>query len=130
MVRRLVVCILLSVIAFACSSPVSSAEEEQRIRLKPGSTEARISGRLTPKNDEARYVLQASSGQRLTVELTGAGPLSGEVMSPSGKKEGQPGGGVFFDEQLTESGDYRIRISEGSRGEKRNVRFVLRIRVR
>src|SRR5262245_26000617 len=130
MVRRLVVSVLLAVIALTGSSPVSSAEKEQRIRLKPGSTQARLSGRLTPKNDEARYVLHADGGQRLTVELTGPGPLSGEVVSPSGKQEGQPGGGVFFDQQLTETGDYRIRISEGSRGEKRNVRFVLRIRVR
>ena len=128
MVRRLVVSVLLLVIAFACSSP-ASAEKDQRIQLKPNSTEARITGRLTAKNDEARYVLHANGGQRLTAELTGAGPLSGEVVSPSGKQEGQPGEGVFFDEQLTETGDYRIRISEGGRGEKRNVRFVLRIRV-
>jgi hypothetical protein len=129
-VRGLVVSVLILVIAITCSSQVSSAEKEQRIRLKPGWTEARVSARLTAKNNEARYILHANSGQRLTAELTGVGPLSGEVVSPSGKQEGQPGGGVFFDEQLTESGDYRIRISEGSRGEKRNVRFVLRISIR
>ena len=120
----------LSVFVFICTSLAFSIVKEQRIKLKPGTTEARVSGRLTPKTFEARYVLKAVAGQRLTAEVTGAGPLSGEVESPSAKLEGQPGGGVFFDESLTETGDYRIRISEGSRAEKRNVSFVLRIQLR
>jgi hypothetical protein len=97
--------------------------------LKAGRGEVRINGRLTTKSDHVDYVLRGNKGQRLTLTLMGPGPLSGTVTSPSGKEEGQPGGGVFFDQELTEAGDYRIHISEGSRGEKRNVRFVLRIRV-
>jgi hypothetical protein len=120
----------LFISVFICTSPIFSIVKEQRIKLKPGTTEARVRGRLTPKTFEARYVLKAVVGQRLTVEVTGPGPLSGEVESPSAKLEGQPGGGVFFDEWLTETGDYRIRISEGSRAEKRNVSFLLRIQLR
>jgi hypothetical protein len=105
------------------------AEREQRIQLKAGRDEVRINGRLTTKSDHVDYVLRGNKGQRLTLTLMGPGPLSGTVTSPSGKEEGQPGGGVFFDQELTETGDYRIHISEGSRGEKRNVRFVLRIRL-
>jgi hypothetical protein len=97
--------------------------------LKAGRGEVRITGRLTAKNDQVHYVLRGTKGQRLTLTLMGPGPLSGTVTSPSGKEEGQPGGGVFFDQQLIETGDYRIHISEGSRGEKRTVRFVLRIRI-
>ena len=105
------------------------AEREQRIVLKPGRSDVQITGRLTAKNDQVHYVLRGNKGQRLTLTLMGPGPLSGTVTSPSGKEEGQPGGGVFFDQELVETGDYRIHISEGNRGEKRNVRFVLRIRV-
>jgi len=90
----------------------------------------RIAGRLTAKNDQVDYVLRGNKGQRLMLALMGPGPLSGIVTSPSGKEEGQPGGGVFFDQELIETGDYRIHISEGTRGEKRNVRFVLYIRLR
>jgi hypothetical protein len=113
-----------------CTAPLWPANQEQRIRLKPGATEARVTGRLTPKNGEMRYVIRGEAGQRLTVTLTGPGPFSAEVISPSGKQEGQPGGGVFFDNRLTETGDYRIRITEGNRGEKRSVRFVLKIQLR
>jgi hypothetical protein len=116
--------------AFLFNSVASAAGREERIRLKRGAKEVRVSGRLTPATDEARFVIRARAGQTLSVELSGPGPLSGDVISPSGKSEGQPGGGVFFNERLTESGDYRINISEGNRGEKRNVQFVLKIQLR
>src|SRR5215471_20578165 len=112
-----------------CIATLWPAEREQRIHLKPGGREVRIAGRLTAKADQANYILRADKDQRLTVRLMGPGPLSGTVTAPSGKEEGQPGGGVFFDSQLIETGGYRIRISEGNRGEKRNVRFELRIRL-
>ena len=116
--------------ALVCMSSSVFAQNEQRVRFKPGTTQIRLNGRLSPQKDEARYIVQAQAGRRLIVELTGPGPLSGEVVSPSGRREGQPGGGVFFDEKLSESGGYLIRISEGNRGEKRNVRFVLKIQLR
>jgi hypothetical protein len=122
--------VVFLVLAVSCTLSLHSAVKEQRIRIKARATEARINGQLTVQNDEARYVLRANSGQRLTAELIGPGPFSATIESPSGKQEGQPGGGVFFDQQLTETGDYHIRISQGSRGEKRNVRFVLKIHLR
>ena len=119
--------VLLAILT--CIATLWPAEHEQRIDLKPGGRELRIAGRLSAKADQAHYILRASKDQRLTVTLIGPGPLSGTVTSPSGKEEGQPGGGVFFDQKLIETGDYRIRISEGNRGEKQNVRFELRIRL-
>jgi hypothetical protein len=116
--------------AFLFTSVASAAGRDERIRLKRGATEVRVSGRLTPAKSEARFVIRARAGQTLSVELAGPGPFSGEVISPSGKSEGQPGGGVYFNERLTESGDYRIHISEGNRGEKRSVQFVLKIQLR
>ena len=116
--------------AFLFISAASAAGRVERIRLKRGATEVRVSGRLTPAKSEARFVIRARAGQTLSIELSGPGPFSGEVISPSGKSEGQPGGGVYFNERLTESGDYRIHISEGNRGEKRNVQFVLKIQLR
>ena len=72
-----------------CSVTVWPANKEQRIRLKSHATEARVSARLTPKNDEAIYVIRADAGRHLTLTLSGAGPLSGVVTSPSGKKIGR-----------------------------------------
>ena len=112
-----------------CIATLWAAEREQRIDLKPGGREMRVAGRLTAKADQAHYIVRANKDQRLTVTLMGPGPLSGTVTTPSGKEEGQPGGGIFFDQKLIETGDYRIHISEGNRGEKRNVRFELRIRL-
>jgi hypothetical protein len=121
---------LVALLTIVCATVYCwGAEREQRIQLKAGRGEVRITDRLTAKNDQVHYVLRGTKGQRLTLTLMGPGPLSGTVTSPSGKEEGQPGGGVFFDQQLIETGDYRIHISEGSRGEKRTVRFVLRIRI-
>jgi hypothetical protein len=116
--------------AFLLTSAASAAGRDQRIRLKRGATEVRVSGRLTPAKSEARFVIRARAGQTLSIELSGPGPFSGAVISPSGKSEGQPGGGVYFNERLTESGDYRIHISEGNRGERRKVEFVLKIQLR
>lgn len=120
--------VFLTALVFA--SLPAQADHEQRIRFKPPATEVKVSGLLTPKKDEARFVVHALAGRRLIVEVTGPGPLSGEVVSPSGKKEGAPGAGVFFDQKLTETGDYRIRVSEGNRAEKQNVRFVLKTQLR
>ena len=121
---------LMALIAIVgCIATLWPAEREQRIHLKPGGREVRIAGRLTATADQAHYIVRANKDQRLTVRLMGPGPLTGTVTSPSGKEEGQPGGGVFFDQKLIETGDYRIRISEGNRGEKRNVRFELGIRL-
>jgi hypothetical protein len=121
--------VLLAAFSFV-SFPIFAASQEQRIRLKPGENEASVRGLLSPKKDEARYVIHAVAGQRLTVELTGPGPLSGEIVLPSGRSEGSPGAGAFFDQKLTESGDYRIRVSEGTRAEKRKSQFILKIRLR
>ena len=50
----------------------------------------------------------------MKIELKPLGPnliTAGTVASPSGKSDGGPGG-VIFDSDLTETGDYKIRVFE------------------
>jgi hypothetical protein len=52
---------------------------------------------------------------------------AGQVRSPSGKYDGGPGG-VIFDSNLTETGDYQIRVSE--RQNKIPGKFLLEVELR
>jgi hypothetical protein len=49
---------------------------------------------------------------------------AGQVRSPSGKYDGGPGG-VIFDSDLSETGDYQIRVSE--RQDKIAGKFLLEV---
>ncbi len=87
-----------------------------RIVFRRGATSARVFGRLFGIRDKRYFVLHARAGQHMRVTITGAGPTRGIVTSPSGQQNGQPGG-LIFDEDLTETGDYLIQVSESLMGE-------------
>lgn len=107
----------------------TAAKRVRRIRFKTGATAARVKGSLKGINDEALFVLHARSGQHMRVNISGAGATRGVVTFPSGKQDGQPGG-TIFDDQLTETGDYRIRVTESSMGEVWRGSFVLEVEIR
>src|SRR5262245_21608034 len=90
----------------------SAATTDRRIKFRTGQTKARVKGRFTKSVSELYYIVGARSGQHMRVKITPVGKglvTAGEVISPSGKLDGGPGG-VIFDADLTESGDYRIRV--------------------
>src|SRR5947207_15583674 len=70
-------------------------------------------GYLRGMRDEVNYVLRAKAGQHMRVEIRGRGPTRGMVTFPSGEGEGGPGG-VVFDGNIPDTGDYRIRVTESS----------------
>lgn len=107
---------------------VAAAEaESRRIHFAPGRTSAEVTGQFTAKSTESLFVVRASTGQHMKVEIKPLSPnliTAGTVDSPSGKSDGAPGG-VIFDSDLTETGDYKIRVFE--RQEQRPGRFLLRV---
>ena len=85
-----------------------------RIYLEPGRTRTIVEGRFPKSGTDQLYVLNARAGQHMRINIrpvTSQLITAGQVQSPSGKYDGGPGG-VIFDSDLTETGDYRICVSE------------------
>ena len=111
---------LLAGVLFLASSA------DQQIRFKPGATNVEVKGYLSG-SDQVCYTLKARSGQHMKLEAKGKGATVLEVAKPDGEKEGQPGG---FEDDLGETGTYRICVSEGNRGEHWQGPFTLKIEVK
>lgn len=102
-----------------------------RIRFARGAISAQLRGRLTRnKSADAAYVLGAKAGDHMIVNiipLTDGLATGGEVTSPSGKTEGQHGG-VIFNSDLTETGDFQIRVTRNLMGtERADGEFILEV---
>jgi hypothetical protein len=109
---------------------VLDAAAARRIRFQRGVTSAEITGHFTRKARENVFVVRVSKGQRMKVEIKPLGRnlvTSGIVDSPSGKSDGAPGG-VIFNSELTETGDYKIRVFE--RYDNLPGRFTLRVEIK
>ena len=119
-------------VAFLMSSGsislVSAQESPRRVTFARGSTVARVTGYLRGIHDEGLYVLRARAGQHMRVEINGRGATRGTVIFPSGKQDGQPGG-LIFDDNIDETGDYRIRVTESSMANAWRGSFLLKIEI-
>jgi hypothetical protein len=109
-------------------SSVRAQKAPQRVMFARGATVARATGYLRGVNDSALFVLRARAGQHMHVEINGRGSTRGMVIFPSGKQDGQPGG-IIFDDNIDESGDYRIRVTESSMGDAWRGSFVLKVEI-
>jgi hypothetical protein len=119
--------LILSALIVAAASISAFAQKERsprRIVFARGATVARVSGSLKRIDDEAWFVLRVKSGQEMHVEIKGRGPTRGVLVFPSGKQDGGPGG-VVFDGETDEDGDYKIRVSESMMAEAWKGRFTL-----
>jgi hypothetical protein len=117
--------------ALAFVSTVASAQTEKaprRITFARGATIARTSGYLRGIRDKAWFVLRATSGQHMRVEINAPGSSRGSVVYPSGKQDGQPGG-VVFDDMIDETGQYKIVVSESLMGEAWRGRFTVKVEI-
>jgi len=115
-------------ISSALVSTVRAQKAPQRVTFARGATVARATGYLRGVNHAALFVLRARAGQHMRVEINGRGSTRGVVIFPSGKQDGQPGG-VIFDDNIDESGDYRIRVTESSMGDAWRGSFVLKVEI-
>lgn len=70
-------------------------------------------GNLRGIHDKARFTFHAHAGQHVKVKITGQGPTRGIVTSPGGQQDGSPGG-VVFDSAVTQTGRYRLIVTEDS----------------
>ncbi len=124
--------ILFSITIFICAAFITtSAQTEKtprRITFARGATVARSSGYLRGIKDRAWFVLRASSGQHMRVEINAPGSTRGSVVYPSGKQDGQPGG-VVFDDTIDETGNYKIVVSESLMGEPWRGRFTVKVEI-
>lgn len=127
--RATVILLILAAFMLPLLQENVSAKKVRRIRFKRGATAARVRGSLRGVGDEALFVLRARSGQHMRVNISGAGATRGVVLFPSGKQDGGPGG-LIFDDVLTETGDYRIRVTESSMAEGWRGSFVLEVEIR
>lgn len=119
--------IITAVIA-SISVAAQSEKAPQRIVFARGATTARATGYLRGRHDSASFVLRATAGQHMRVEIDARGATRGGVFSPSGQGEVQPGG-VIFDDTINETGDYRIVVSESQMAEPWRGNFTVKIEI-
>jgi hypothetical protein len=96
-----------------------------------GAMSAQVRGQLTKdKSMEAFYVVSAKAGDHMIVNIipvTRGLLTGGSVTSPSGQGEGQHGG-MIFNEELRETGDYKIRVARNLMGTERlDGLFILEV---
>jgi hypothetical protein len=104
--------LLITLVPAAKSQTRSSARTNTRIRFARSAITASVKGRFNKSQPRPCYVLQARSGQHMTVNIAAVTiglAMAGQVTSPSGMQDGGPGG-VIFDGDLKETGDYRICV--------------------
>ncbi|MBV9958855.1 MAG: hypothetical protein JO360_10555 [Acidobacteria bacterium] len=113
--------------------PVTAAAQARSTRIKflPGTISTQVRGRLTRnKNADARFVVKAKAGDHMIVNiisLTEGLMTAGMVSSPSGDANGQHGG-LVFNEDLTETGDYTISVERNLMGtERADGAFILEV---
>jgi hypothetical protein len=105
------------------SSPSAGAQTgqhavTQRIRFKIGAISAQVVGQFSPAQPRPHYLIKAKAGDHMVVNIipvTRGLTLGGTVRSPSGQGDGQPGG-IIFNSDLTENGDYTIEVFQHTMG--------------
>ena len=117
--------------AHGASAAQKGSARATRIRFTRGAISAQVRGQLTKdKNADAFFVVRAKAGDHMIVNiipLTQGLATGGEVTAPSGQGGGQHGG-VIFNSDLTETGDYTIRVTRNLMGtERADGLFILEV---
>jgi len=77
-----------------------------------------------------RYVIKANKGDHVVanvIPVTRGLTMAGTVTSPSGQGDGGPGG-IIFNADLTENGDYRIEVEQHTMGSNYSAgSFILEV---
>jgi len=116
------------IIAFGLLLPIASADTAQEIKLPAPGQKISVAGKLRGMDDHKEFSFHGDSGTKVKIEVTGDGPVRGEVTFPSGDQEGGPGGDIL-DQALPETGQYQLKISESKMGEEWNGAFTIEISV-
>lgn len=111
-----------------------SPEAARRIRFERGAIKAQVRGSLTNRQPNIYYVIRARAGQHMTVSFVPQTPPNElvtivTVTSPSGKPSADKS--AKFDANLTESGDYIIRVLRNLMASNRDTGpFILEVVIR
>jgi hypothetical protein len=101
-----------------------------RIKFTVGAISAQVRGQLSKARMETFYVVKAKTGDHMIVNIipvTSGLATGGMVISPSGDEDGQHGG-IIFNSDLTETGDFKIRVEHNlMAGENVNGSFILEV---
>src|SRR5437762_11488291 len=119
---------LLLIVAASLTASAQTERAPQRIVFARGATVARATGHLRGNRDSAWFILRASTGQHMRVSINARDATHGTVISPTGRQETQPGG-IVFDDDLSETGDYKIGVSESNMGNSWRGNFTLKVEV-
>ncbi len=106
--------VIICIAGIICSA--QTEKSPRRIVFARGATVGRASAYLRGIRDHAYFVVRLGSGQHIRVEIDARGSTRGALIWPSGKQEGGPGG-VIFDGDTDETGDYKIAVGESLMGD-------------
>ncbi|HXZ42854.1 MAG TPA: hypothetical protein VEG68_19100 [Terriglobales bacterium] len=120
--------LLIIIVAVGLLLPVARGETARKIRLPASGKSLRIAGQVHGWGEKREFAFQGVTGMKLKIQLSGAGPLRGEITFPSGKHTGSPGRTVL-DQVLEESGRYRLEVVESPMGESWDGAFNIKISV-
>jgi hypothetical protein len=124
LLRRTLQSVVIAVVLTLPLSVFSAAD--QQIRFKRGATSAHATGYLSGGGDVC-YLVKAHGGQHMKAEVEAKGATVIEISTPTGEKDGEPGG--MLEEDLAETGDYRICVSEHNMGEHWKGQFTLTVEI-
>lgn len=108
---------ILIIIGAAIASPSAQTEKSpRRIVFARGATVGSATGYLGGMRAQQFFVVRLNSGQHIRVEIIARGAARGILIWPSAKQDGGPGG-VIFDGDTDETGDYKIVVGESMMAE-------------
>ena len=111
------------VMVTACATAL---EASHTIELPSAGRSIQIAGQLQGMDQVEVFTFFARSGTILKIDISATGSVRGVVESPSGQTEGGPGG-VILNQELTETGNYRLRVKESTMGEAWRGGFTVHI---
>ncbi len=106
----------LTIYAVATIAVAQTEKAPRRIVFARGATVGRASAYIRGMRDHVEFVIRLSAGQNVRVEIDGGGSTRGVLIWPSGKQDGGPGG-VIYEGEVDETGDYKISVGESLMGE-------------
>jgi hypothetical protein len=128
--RILAITFLMIASNLLASAQTGTSSKPIRIRFMTGAISAQAKGQLSKGRTEVFYVVKAKTGDHMIVNIISTTPgfaTGGEVVAPSGEGEGQHGG-IIFNSDLKETGDFKIRVARNlMAGERAGGSFILEI---
>ncbi|HEX8650671.1 MAG TPA: hypothetical protein VF708_07505 [Pyrinomonadaceae bacterium] len=121
--------VVLACVLIATQTGVDAKQPVRRIKFKPGTTSARVMGKLSGMNDKAVFLIRVNAGQHLVAEVQSKHSARVSLVSPSGQSGDQDMQGTHTGVDSTEAGDYRITVTENPKADPWKGTFYLNVTV-